>query len=75
MKNGIKAMDADIREWVGPRCSSFTPRSMSMSGSMERTVINGRLIVVFRGLAESLLSISASAMWPTANEAGSSFEG
>ena len=73
----MKTSIADITECVGPRCISMLKmklKIMSMSGSTERTRINGTLKFTLRSLADALLSRYASAMCPIANEACSSLK-
>jgi hypothetical protein len=65
----MKTMSAAIIEWVGPLCSSLTPKRMSASGISERTKISGMLGFTFRVLADGFPRRYASAMCPTANEA------
>jgi hypothetical protein len=72
MKKGMKTSMAAIMECVGPRCNGELMKNskrMSMSGSIERTKINGILKFTLRSFPDALASRYASAMCPTANEA------
>ena len=71
MMSGMKINNASIAECVGPLWNSSTPKSMSMSGIMERTKIAGIFELTFNRVAEALPSRYASAMCPTANIGGS----
>lgn len=73
----MKMSIADITECVGPRCISMLKRkskTMSMSGSTERTRTKGTFMFTLRSFADVLLSRYPSAMCPIANEIGSSLK-
>ena len=70
-KSGIKAMNASMTEWVGPRCS-INGIKRSISGITESVRTNGMLSSVFNSFAEALLRIYPNARWPTANDLFSS---
>ena len=59
-KRGMKAMDAVMREWVGPRCSKAGIKpwmKMSMSGITDRVRTSGMFRFVFSLFAAALLKM------------------
>ena len=62
---GMKTTVCTISEWVGPRCSS--PSKKSMSGIMETKKSKGMLILALKSLEVAFPVRYPRAMCPTAN--------